>query len=237
MLEFVKNFFGIGGNNKKSSSFDAITAEQLEAHMAISRYGDFVLTDAIRPAYNLAVTPREGYRHETYRDEDTGVNIPVIMASATREKLLTLFLDLLEPLGAEVDVVLEASHDLTTRGYDWQYREEIDLSVLQSTIIDHAEVLENDGNVGIAVLNPDIPVEVQFDEHKLLVIYGQELGEFERILEKYRIRCDEGLRLITDAEHMHHSSEYLYEQFLRLQIDLGLDGDDDSDDSFSEQHV
>ena len=38
--------------------------------------------------------------------KETGVDIPVLMASASREELFDLFLELLDPLGGEVDVVL-----------------------------------------------------------------------------------------------------------------------------------
>ena len=127
------------------SSFDRLSDEELDAHLGIMRYGDFVLTDAIRPSYNLDVVPRQGYRHDTYRDEESRSNIPVLMVSASRERLFDLFLDLLDPLGFEVDVVLETSHQPETGGRDDLYREHIDLPVLKSTLCDYEELLLNDG--------------------------------------------------------------------------------------------
>ena len=45
-----------------------VSPEQLAAHLRVDQYGDFWLTEAIRPALDLQVVPRQGYRVETYRD-------------------------------------------------------------------------------------------------------------------------------------------------------------------------
>jgi hypothetical protein len=99
-------------------------------------------------------------------------------------------LQLLEPLGDEVDVVLETSHDCAAGHHDDLYREHIDLPILKSILYDYEELLTHDGCTGIAVLNPHIPLEVQFDEHKLLIAYGQNLSEFEEVLQSHGIRCN-----------------------------------------------
>lgn len=221
--KFFKNVFRDGHPHATASSFENLSEEQLEAHMKIARYGDFLLTDAIRPSFDLQVVPCSGYRHDVYKDKETGVDIPVLMASASREAVFDLFLDLLDPLGAEVDVVLETSHERKSRGHEDLYREHIDLPVLKSTLCDHEELLLNDGCAGVAVLNPGIPLEVQFDEHKLLIMYGTDLTEFEDILRSAGIpRCEE-LRFITEAEHVHSSSDELLREFEQLRYRLGLD--------------
>jgi hypothetical protein len=212
LKRFFKNVFRDGAPHITASSFENLTEEQLEAHMKVARYGDYLLTEAIRPSFDLQVVPSAGYRHDTYRDKDTGVDIPVLMASASREVLFDLYLDLLDPLGFEVDVVLETSHDRKTRGHDDLYREHIDLPVLKSTLCDFEDLL-----------NPSIPLEVQFDEHKLLIMYGQDLSEFEEILERAGIPRNEDMRFITEAEHVHSSSEQMYDQFLEMRYRLGLD--------------
>jgi hypothetical protein len=204
------------------SSFQDVSEDQLEAHLNIARYGNFMLTDAVRPSYDLQVVPRAGYRHDVYKDSDTGIKIPVLMAAASREKVLDLFLDLLDPLGDEVDIVLETSHERQNDHLDL-FRESIDLPVLKSMLYDHEELLLNDGCLGIAVLNPRIPFEVQFDEHKLLIMYGKRLGEFESVLKSYGIECNEEVRFITEAEHVHSSSEEYFEQFQQLRYRLGID--------------
>ena len=77
--------------------------------------------------------------------------------------------------------MLETSHNRQQRGHVDLYREHIDLPVLKSILWDYEELLLNDGCIGIAVLNPDVPLEVQFDEHKLLIAYGHDLTPFEKV--------------------------------------------------------
>jgi hypothetical protein len=223
LKKFFKNVFRDGHPHTTNSSFENLSDDQLEAHMKIARYGEFVLTEAVRPAYDLQIVPTVGYRHELYRDKDTGVDIPVLMVSASREQLFDLFLDLVDPLGVEVDVVLETSHNREKRGHQDLCREHIDLPVLKSMLCDFEDQILDDGCLGIAVLNPGIPLEVQFDEHKLLIIYGQDLSEFERILEQWDIPRRDDMQFITEAEHVHSSSDELAESFQELRYRLGLD--------------
>ncbi|GIW91101.1 MAG: hypothetical protein KatS3mg109_1533 [Pirellulaceae bacterium] len=208
---------------KAPGSFARITEEQLEAHLRVDRYGDFLLTDAIRPSYDLQIVPRQGYRHDRYDPRDGQPPIPVLMAAASRPILFDLFMELIEPLGPVADVVLETSHRRRNGGHDDLYREHIDLPVLKSILYDYEDLLLNDGCTGIAVVNPHIPQEVQFDEHKLLICYGRPLGVFEGILAEYGVRRDPSIRFITEAEHVHSSSESYYRRFQQLCCQLGLD--------------
>jgi len=200
-----------------------LSEDQLEAHLGVARYGNFMLTDAVRPSYDLQVVPQAGYRHDEYHDRESGIRIPVCMAAASRECVLDLFLDLLDPLGDEVDVVLETSHDRENGSHLDMYRESIDLPVLKSTLYDFEDVLLDDGCLGIAVLNSHIPLEIQFDEHKLLIMYGHELSEFERILSDYDVHCQEDIKFITEAEHVHSSNDEFVEKFDQLRYRLGID--------------
>ncbi|MCA9176897.1 MAG: hypothetical protein KDB14_20555 [Planctomycetales bacterium] len=206
----------------RSSSFEQLTEEQLEAHLCVEQYGNFQLTKAVRPSYDLRVVPRQGYRFDTYRDEEAGANVPVLMASASSEVLFDLFIELLEPLGNELDVVMETSHR-TSDGHQDLYREHIDVPVLKSILWDYEELLLNDGCTGIAVLNPSIPQEVQFDEHKLLIIYGEPLEPFEAIMQRHGVYLDTGLKFLTEAEHVHSSSDQLHAEFCELRTRLGMD--------------
>ena len=208
----------------RQSSFERLSEEELEAHLGIVKYGDFVLTEAVRPSYDLQVVPTQGFRHDTYRDQETGATVPVIMATASAGRLFELFLDLLEPLGCEADVVLETSHHATRRGHTDLYRENIDLPVLKSILCEYEEMLLDDGCTGIAVLNPAIPLEVQLDEHKMIIVYGENLKPFEAIFREHGVMLKEQMKFITEAEHVHSSSEQFYGQFQELQTRLGMDG-------------
>jgi hypothetical protein len=223
LKRFFKNVFRDGHPRAGTSSFENLSEDQLEAHMKVSRYGSYQLTDAIRPAFDLQVIPQAGFRHDVYRDRELGCDIPVIMASASKEVLFELFLDLLDPLGHEVDVVLETSHDRDHNTHEDLYREHIDLPVLKSSLYDYEELLTNDGCAGIAVLNPGIPLEVQFDEHKLLIMYGQDLDDFEQILRSSGLPENRDIRFITEAEHVHSSSDEFGRNFEEMRYRLGLE--------------
>jgi hypothetical protein len=228
-MGFLKNFFtNVFHEDAQvhgTSSFERLSKEELETHLAVSKYGDFLLTDAVRPSYNLEVVPRQGYRHETYNDEETKAAVPVLMGAASRETVFDTFMDLLEPLGPVVDVVLETSHNRRGNGHRDLYREHIDMPVLKSILWDYEDLLVNDGCTGIAVLNPHDCHEVQFDEHKLLIVYSQEAGNFEQILRDRGIPLDDSVKFITEAEHVHSSSDAYFDQFETLKTQLGMDSD------------
>ncbi len=208
------------------TSFGSLTDEQLEAHLEVSRYGVFDLTDAIRPSVSLQVIPRQGYRHDVYVDPTSNAKVPVIMAAASRERLFDLFIDMIDTLGPAVDVVLETSH-YHSGGHQDHYREHIDMPVLKSIFYDFEDMLLNDGCTGVAVLNPQRQQEVQFDEHKMIIAYGSPLETYERVLISHDVYVDEDIRFITEAEHVHTSSDQLYEQFQRLTMRLGMESESD----------
>lgn len=226
-MGFLKNFLrpggGDGGTPPTAGSFRSLTDEQLDHHVGVSRYGEFQLTDAVRPAWGLDVVPRTGYRHEWFVDQESGARLPVLMASVTRERLFDLFIGLLEPLGEVVDVVLETSHHKVDGGHTDLYREQIDMPVLQSVLYEFEDVLLNDGCCGIAVINAGKAMEVQFDEHKLLFVYGRKNSFSEQILRSASVPLVEDLQFINEAEHVHISSEDLQQRFDQLCWRLGID--------------
>ena len=228
LKRFMKSTLYEGPPATSSSSFEHLSEDELEAHLGVTRYGEFKLTDAVRPSYDLQVVPQAGYRHDTYRDEESHAKVPVLMATASSEGLFELFMDLIEPLGSEVDVVLETSHSRDTTGHIDLYREHIDMPILQSILWDYEDLLLNDGCTGIAVLNPSVPQEVQFDEHKMLIIYGNPLSRFEDVMRYHSVPCDDRIKFITEAEHVHSSSDSYYSQFEELQMRLGMDGSGDA---------
>jgi hypothetical protein len=228
-MGFLKKFFrGVLHDGAQAaathSSFERLSEEELEAHLGVQRYGRFTLTDAVRPSYDLKVVPRQGYRHDHYIDEDSKTRVPVLMGAASREMLFDIFLELIEPLGTEVDVVLETSHNRHSAGHTDLYREHMDLPVFKSMLWDYEDLLLNDGCTGIAVLNPAIPQEVQFDEHKLLIVYGNPLADYEAVFRRFGVRRDDQMKFITEAEHVHSSSDRYQEKFEELTMALGMDG-------------
>lgn len=228
-MGFLKNFFTNVFHDeaaavRPATGFGRLSEEELEAHLGVARYGDFELSDAVRPSYNLEVVPSAGFRHDVYRDEENRSNVPVLMAAVTKSRLMETFIALIQPLGEVVDVVLETSHAGHAGGHIDLYREYIDMPILESTLWDFEDLLVNDGCTGIAVLNPSIPQEVQLDEHKLLIVYGADLSAYESILRDGRVPCREDMRFITEAEHVHSTSERFVQEFEELKMRLGMDG-------------
>jgi hypothetical protein len=224
LKKFFRNVFREGAAPVGASSFERLGEEELEAHLGVARYGSFLLSDAVRPSYDLQVVPCQGYRHDVYRDEQNHSSVPVLMASVTGEQLFETFMDLLDPLGGVADVVLETSHNRDQSGHTDLYREHIDMPVLKSILWEYEDLLINDGCTGLAVLNADAPREIQFDEHKLLIVYGDQLSDFEKVLRGRRVMCDDQMKFITEAEHVHSSSDRYAQQFEELRTRLGMDG-------------
>lgn len=195
-----------------------MNTKDLTAHLQVDRYADFWLTDAIRPAPSRSVVPRQGYRQELYHDARAGFKVPALVAAISRERLFDAFIDLLDPLGESVDVVVETSHESRGNKHLDLFREDIDLPVLKSHCCEFEELLLHDGCTGIAALSTEGPLEIQFDDHKLLVVYAPDLSPFGRILHGHGVRRDDNLKIITEGEHLHGSDpryQALFEQFCR----------------------
>jgi hypothetical protein len=202
-----------------------VKADQLQTHLQTNRYGDFCLTEAVRPAPGVPVVPRQAYRVGIYRNPKAGLKVPVLAASVSREKLFEVFLALLDPIDEVVDVVLESSHASADGQHRDFHRTHIDRPVLQSYLFDFEDLLVDDGCTGIAVLATSGPIELQFDEHKSLIIYARDLQPFARILQEHNITRDDRLQLISEGEHLHGCEPRHYEQFEELCCRLGVSDD------------
>ena len=200
-----------------------MNADKLAVHLQVDHYGDFWLTEAVRPSLDLQVVPREGYRVESYRDKRSGFEVPVLVAAVSRQRLFDVFFSLLDPLGELVDVILETSHHNEGAGHVDLHREQIDLPVFKSHCCEFEDLLTNDGCTGVAVIGTAGPMEVQFDEHKLLVVYSRDLKPFERILRQAGISRDDQIKFITEGEHLHSTEPHYAEAFEQLGYRLGVD--------------
>lgn len=198
-----------------------VQTRNLSAHLLRDQYGDFRLTDAIRPSVDLQVVPRQGYRVEHIREE--GIDAKMLAAAVSRENLFETFLSMLRPLGQVVDVVLETSHEAKNEeDFRDLWREGIDLPVLMSYFCEHEELLMNDGCTGLAVLNPKRTAEVVWDEHKLIFVHAPKLGRFRKILEDVGVQRDQDLHFITEAEHLHSTHPRYQREFEQMCNHIGV---------------
>ena len=228
-MTFLNRFFENEFDESKSfalpnNSFENVNQQQLEAHLKVKQYDAFELTEAVRPAMDLKIKPVQGYRHDVYVDEASQSQVPVVMAAASRGTIFPLFMDLIQRLGPVVDVVLETSHEQKKQGHVDMYRQHIDMPVLTSMLWEFEDLLTHDGCTGIAVLNPRTPQEIQFDEHKLLIVYGSPLEHYEHVMECHHVTHNDDMHFITEAEHIHSSTDDYVQKFSELQTRLGLDG-------------
>jgi hypothetical protein len=198
-----------------------VKVKKLASHLRVDRYGAFHLTDAIRPSIDLQVIPREGFRIDVYKDQNNRLEVPVLAAAASREKLFDLFLGLLKPLGPLVDVILESSHHSSDNNHNDLHRDHIEMPVLMSHFCDYEDLLMNDGCTGVAVISAQEPMEIQFDEHKLLIVYAHELEPFEGIVRQFGLMRDDNLKLITEGEHLHSTDERFAGEFEQLSYRIG----------------
>ena len=122
-----------------------------------------------------------------------------------------------------MDVVLETSHHSDGATHRDLVREHIDLPVLMSHFCDFEDLLLNDGCTGVAVISTAGPMEVQFDEHKLMFVYAHDLEQFEALLIGHGIPRDDSLKFISEAEHLHSTDDVYRDQFEELRYRLGID--------------
>lgn len=212
---------------------DRIHTLELESHLATVTYGNFTLTDAIRPSLDLTIIPEQGYKYDTlqlgigdvslFRRVRSRWVMPILVASISLERLFETFLDLLNPLGNSVNIVLETSHHHSGAFRTGLHREHIDLPVLKSFLYDHEDLLLNDGCTGVSISAPRSSTVVKFDEHKLIFVYAQLLLPFETILRRHNILKNETMPLLMDAEHVHITRDEYFQQFRTLQMSLGMD--------------
>jgi len=195
----------------------------LEAHLARRRYGRFMLTEAVRPSWQLEVVPQAGYRFDSYSDPRTGTRLPALIAAVSSEQLFETFLTLLEPLGDVCDVVLETSHDSLAAPRREVAREGVERLVLESVLWDFEDLLLNDGCTGIAIMHPELSLEVQLEEHKLLVVYATDRAPFERILAERGIERHDRMRFISQGEHLHTSHTRFVDLFADMAASLAAE--------------
>jgi hypothetical protein len=199
-----------------------VNADSLADHLSVNRYGSFTLTEAVRPGPAVPVLPRQGYRVRVYRDRAAGLRLPMLSAAVSAEKLFDVFLALLDPLGEVVHAVLEASHGRDADDHVDFRRTHIDLPVLASHLCEYEDLLLNDGCTGVAVLSAGGPMEVQFDEHKLLHVYAPSLKPFRRVLREFGVRRRVDLPLLSEGEHLHHTTDEYEDVFRQLCTRVGV---------------
>ncbi len=217
--------------DSSSDSFSNLDEDEVETHSHILRYGDFQLTGAVVPAYDLKVKPIQGYSTH-FGSEDT---IMTIVASA--EILFELFLELTACLGEMVDVSFCYSHEIVEELCDPEdlvfdvfghpivthLREDLDNCVFRSKLIDFKTIILEDGFVGVKVTDLEGQNVVEMDEHKFIFVETRNLSLFEAVLQKFRLRYYSEIPLIWEAEHLHLSETSSSDVYFEMLISFGAE--------------
>src|SRR3989344_1555052 len=202
--------------NPETPSFFGLTEEEISTHCRTKKYGDFTLTGAVAPSYDLVIVPENGFRQKPTVCCCCGCTIPFITISASKEILFDLFLDLVSALNSVVDVViiLYENHNKKSCG---RRRDDIDIATLLSILQEFEENLLGDGCLEVAVAREIPPVEIQLDDHKLIQIWHyQHIPNFIELMTKYGLKEKPEMYFITEAEHVHSSSEDSEKKFYEL---------------------
>lgn len=212
-----------------------LTSAELNRHFERLNYGDFEFTGAVLPHPNVSFTAKEFYRWSEGRRDDNGERYSVLLAVVSAERVLELFYELVKihlqidqdynNYLLPVDFIIDSSHRpdcLTSHDYKSFYRERIDWVVLQSILIDYEDIMLKDGFAGFTIKSSEW--EVQFDEHKLFFVFGNDRqAELIELLEQYGIYEDLDAICVKETKHIHNSFDEYRKKFEALRFRLGAD--------------
>lgn len=193
------------------SSFEGLDSDELNTHCRIKNYNGFILPDGLVPSYSVDNPPIEGYRFFDYMAPD-GSSSPLLRASISSHRLYEVFRHLAaQVLPDEIDVFFQSSYggeleELVATGLDT-------VSFL-STLDDYRYPLVHDGCSGICLLGSGI--EIQFEEHKTLIVYTDDFTEVELIINEFKLERINDMVFFFDSEHIHLSSFKSFVEFAQL---------------------
>jgi len=229
---------GISGSSKtknkenKSNQNLEITEAVLNKARATKKYGNFVLTNAVSIYNSDSIEPIEGYRIDQYVTPE-GVLIGRLTASASAEKLLEIFDDLLQLINDSCGVVIE---DYNQQGEDHidHYAYHKDISVVRSIFNEYDNLLLHNGFLGFAVFEEDGTAEVQLTDHKVFRVFSTDVTPFCHVLHSYNIQEKTDIRFFYEAEHFHFAADgdekILEALMMHLNIDQSIIGSGNSSD-------
>ncbi len=152
-------------------------------------------------------------------------SMPIYSIAVEQARAFDLFTDLLEPLGEELSVVLESTHDSTvsnrSRDY-WSVGH--DAISLQSALVDYEDLLTKDGCTGLSILDENQHCEVMYTEDKSLHCYGTPgiMGKFQRILHRHNVLHRPEMKMLFDqVAHIHRTTVEYCDRFHELVERVG----------------
>ena len=186
--------------------------------------------DAVKIAPGELFIPERGFKvlqHQPPRSELDPIPAPIPVYSIAMEqaRAFALFIDLLEPLGEDLSVVLESTHDsmVSDRSRDY-WSDSHDSIALESALVEYEDLLTKDGCTGISIMDEREKYEVMFTEDKTLHCYGTPgiMGKFQRILYRHNVLHRPDMKILsTKIAHAHRTTAQYCERFHELVERVG----------------
>ena len=171
---------------------------------------EYVLPVGLHLGAELPPAIEEGYEVHWRDDEDLPHYFFYVQVSTLR--LERLVLDALRQLPAECQAVLEIRRSEEDMEADPEGPAQ-DRWV--SGVVAREDVLEvferyrfqilHDGTVGFGAYDPDSPLEVFVDDHKLVSLFAPGLEPFEDALAAHAVPFRERIETVLDVDHEHYS--------------------------------
>lgn len=201
---FVSNFKP-GYHAKQSNERLKVTKEMIQQAMNNRTFDGFTLTPAVVFFKDGDVIPSEGYKIEK-RVMPDGRRQSRIVVSASAEKLLDIFDELMALLGESCSVVVEDFRADNGDHIDYfaYYKDNF---VVRSILLDFEDLLLNDGFVGLAIWSEAAQAEVQLTRHKIIQVFARETSPFQRVLAEFDIEENPELRFFFDHFYLLVSTE------------------------------
>lgn len=182
--------------------------------------------EVLRSGYKLAI--------DSSQNPTIDIAIPLIVAQSKEQILPTFYrlLDFVAGRKAHVEFFVDSftQEDHNARTSLWT--PEINPRDLKKTLRQYEDLMLNDGHHAYAVAIPSAGIEIQLDDHKLILIYADsdkiqvKLTEF---LEHVGIDHDPTLPLIVDKDHHHHTQVHHRSAMEQLVRELGLSDAEEND--------
>ena len=150
---------------------------------AVARPEPLKLTSAVYfPKGTEPTNLYQGYRDLSSREID--LDLSSIGIAVHRQNLMDVYTRLTDLLGDEVSVALRRRQK--PKQHEILMREGIDLSVLQSALFDHEELIVDDGLTSLSVIGLD-ETRVALNDGKTIFIASRDLSRFTKVLKDYSI--------------------------------------------------
>lgn len=228
-LPSQEEFNNINIYNGQHLLFNHKPGQDLESFLNLfrnrSNYGDFELTEALRPVNDPrqpypGIVPIEAYRVTQY-EEGTKI-IPCIQLAVSAPRLMELYLTLLEKVGKRLDIYTN-ENCLSFESDSGLCSDGLDRVCLQSRLYDIEELLLHDGYFGIAAYRAKGEREVQLTRDKNVLVYAANLTPFISVIESFGIQRNDNVRFVVEGPHFRNALENRQEFLYKFNAIMGLD--------------